>query len=142
MKFPGFGLGLLVVSVLLFCQAARAATIDVDVLGMSFSPNPVTIQAGNTVRWTWNSNNHSVRSGRPAQPNNLFSSGIRDGGDVFTHTFPTPGNFPYFCEVHGSMMTSAVNVLPPADTDSDTNAFGNAWLGRQRRDTPPGWHRR
>ena len=121
MKFPRFGLGPLMVSVVLLCQAARAATVDVDVLGMSFSPDPVTIQAGDSVRWTWYSNNHSVRSGRPAQPTNQFSSGVHNFNFVFTHTFSTPGNYPYFCEVHGTMMTSAVNVLaPPTPTPTPT----------------------
>jgi plastocyanin len=138
MKFPGFGLGPLVVSVLLLGQAARAATVDVDVLGMSFSPNPVTIQAGDTVRWTWNSPNHSVRSGTPSQPTNAFSSGIRDPSDTFSHTFSTAGTFPYFCEVHGSMMTGRVTVQAPTPTPTPTPSGTPGLVGNVATRLPVG----
>ena len=31
-------------------------------------------------------------------------------GSLLSHTFPTAGTFPYFCEVHGAMMTGTVIV--------------------------------
>src|SRR4029077_13908612 len=32
---------------------------------LRFSPDPVNISVGDTVRWTWGSNGHSVTSGTP-----------------------------------------------------------------------------
>jgi plastocyanin len=31
---------------------------------------------------------------------------------TFDRTFPTAGTFPYFCTVHGSMMTGTIVVQP------------------------------
>jgi plastocyanin len=31
---------------------------------------------------------------------------------TFNHTFPSAGSFPYFCTVHGSLMTGMVVVNP------------------------------
>ncbi|PYI92283.1 MAG: hypothetical protein DME97_11165, partial [Verrucomicrobia bacterium] len=107
---------LVIVSVVLV-QLARAATMDVQVGpsgSMSFSPDPVTISAGDTVNWIWGSSNHSVRSGIPGQPTNTFSSGIRNPPFSFSHTFSSPGDFSYYCEVHGGLMTGTVVVQAPA----------------------------
>src|SRR5205085_11126301 len=111
-QLPGrFKLVLLVGSVLVLGQGARATTVDVQVGpngSMSFDPDPVTIQAGDTVNWIWGSSNHSVRSGTPSQPTNTFSSGTHNTQFSFQHTFPAAGNFPYYCEVHTFSMTSSV----------------------------------
>jgi plastocyanin len=88
---------------------------------MSFSPDPVEINQGDTVRWVWSDSeiptyygyihlNHSVTSGTPSQPTNLFDSGIHQFPYTFEFTFPNGGNFPYYCMVHGAMMTSFVKV--------------------------------
>jgi glucose/arabinose dehydrogenase len=116
------GLGLLMVWVLLFSQA-RAATVTVQVGpsgSMSFDPDPVSIQVGDTVKWIWGSSNHSVRSGTPSQPTNLFSSGIHNSSFSFSQTFSTAGNFPYYCEVHLSAMTSTVQVAAASPTPTPT----------------------
>ena len=31
---------------------------------------------------------------------------------TFTHKFPAAGTFPYFCTIHGSLMTGTVTVTP------------------------------
>jgi plastocyanin len=33
-------------------------------------------------------------------------------GGSFSHTFTSAGSFPYFCMIHGSMMTGMVVVNP------------------------------
>ena len=105
---------------------SRAATINVTVApggANRFSPTPVTIQVGDTVRWTWQENNHSVTSGTPGNPNGIFDLAVRNNGFVFSFVFATAGNFPYYCRVHGSMMTGTVNVAAPTPTPTpDTNA--------------------
>jgi glucose/arabinose dehydrogenase len=116
------GLGLLVIAALLGSHA-RAATVTVHVGpsgSMSFNPDPVSIQVGDTVQWVWDSSNHSVRSGTPAQPTNVFSSGIHNPSFSFSHTFPAAGDFPYYCEVHLSAMTGTVQVAAPSPTPTPT----------------------
>jgi len=45
--------------------SATNQIFDVTVgLGFAFVPNMLTISAGDTVRWTWVSDAHSVTSGR------------------------------------------------------------------------------
>jgi len=85
---------------------------------------PSQVRAGNpsvSVDWVWYAGPppyatyHSVTAGTPAMPTpNVFDSGIHTSPYGFTHTFPTAGTFPYFCQVHGTMMRGTVVVTAPA----------------------------
>jgi plastocyanin len=84
---------------------AQADTINVDVRSNFFrtvSAVPgqgtasTTINAGDTVLWTWAGVFHSVVS-----DDDLFESMIANTGATFSHTFNTPGTFRYYCSVHG-----------------------------------------
>jgi len=72
-----------------------AAEVQVRVLNNVFTPDPVTIQPGDTVTWTNNSGHHNVLSS-----NGVFSSGEPDFGWTFSHTFTSPGTFSYICQPH------------------------------------------
>ena len=83
----------------------------------SYSPNPITVETGNTVTWT-NMDNivHTVTSGEPNTVNagELFDSGLTAlimPSKSFSHKFIHPGEFSYFCRVHPTMVGD-VNVLP------------------------------
>jgi len=94
--------------------------------GMSFSPAQMTIHAGDTVHWMWTSTSvpHTVTSGTaPNADGNFCSNGGTQSAAActglsyahtapftFDHTFPTAGTFPYFCEVHGAMMSGTITV--------------------------------
>ncbi|HVF73380.1 MAG TPA: PQQ-dependent sugar dehydrogenase [Chthoniobacterales bacterium] len=96
---------------------AFAATVTVHVGpngSMSYSPDPVTINAGDTVEWVWDSPAHSVTSGN-GQPNGLFDSGLHNPPHTFSHTFPNAGNFPYYCTFHGPGMNASVQVTAPVN---------------------------
>jgi hypothetical protein len=73
--------------------------------------NMTTIHAGQAVTWIWASAPHSTTSGSCCTANGTWDSGIQNGGS-FSHTFASTGSFPYFCTVHGSMMTGTVVVNP------------------------------
>lgn len=87
---------------------------------LTFSPSSVDIKVGDTVRWTWNGNNHTVTSGTNGTADNLFCSptdmncaaaATSNAGFVYTHTFAAAGTFNYFCRPHaGAGMTGVVNV--------------------------------
>lgn len=71
-----------------------------------------TIHPGDSVQWVWVSGFHSTTSGTCAggcQPNGQWDSGA-GSGMTFSHTFSQAGSFPYFCTVHGAMMTGTVIV--------------------------------
>ncbi|MFZ3375968.1 MAG: dockerin type I domain-containing protein [Chthoniobacterales bacterium] len=95
-----------------------------------FSPDPVTISVGDTVRWTWGSGGHSSTSGTPGFPNGLWDSGILNQGQMFSHTFNTAGSFPYYCTVHGQCcgMTGTINVesAPMAQSAFSRKVHGGA----------------
>jgi glucose/arabinose dehydrogenase len=81
---------------------------------MSFSPDPVSINVGDTVQWVWASSPHSATSGTAAHPTTDFDSGIHNAPFNFSHTFNTAGSFPYHCTYHGAPMSSSVEVAAAA----------------------------
>ena len=83
---------------------------------MSFNPDSVSINVGDTVQWNWKSSPHSVTSGAPGRPYNVgnFDSGLQNAPFTFTHTFGEPGTFPYYCTYHGAIMSGVVEVTAPA----------------------------
>jgi plastocyanin len=105
--------------VLFLASEASAGTITVQVgqNGMTFTPQTVSIAPGDTVNWFWHgtpgyyNNYHSVTAGTPAVPTpNIFDSGVHQFPYLYSHTFTSAGNFPYFCQVHTTMMTGSVVV--------------------------------
>lgn len=92
---------------------AGATTHAVTVDNFSFSPQTLTIKAGDTVTWTWVNGTHSVTSGTSCTPNGTFDSTVSTAPKTFTHTFNAAGTFDYFCMVHCSMgMTGTIVVQP------------------------------
>ena len=88
----------------------------------SFVPDTVNISVGDTVRWTWESDSHSVTSGTSCIADGQFCSPdnmncdagiLNDTGFVYEFTFTQPGMYQYFCAIHCfAAMTGVVNVLP------------------------------
>ena len=82
---------------------ATAATFFVDVgsSALVFTPDSVTIQPGDTVKWTWGgSHGHSVTSGSNGTSDGLFDAGTHTAPFTFSFTFPNAGTFEYFCRPH------------------------------------------
>src|SRR5690348_2175718 len=82
--------------IMAYANSASAATFDVTVApngNLMFSPSSVTIQPGDTVRWTWGATFHSSTSGIPGAPNGIWDSGILSQGATFSHTFNAAGTF-------------------------------------------------
>jgi FtsP/CotA-like multicopper oxidase with cupredoxin domain len=73
----------------------------VSLKGGEFTPRNLMVTVGTTITWNWDeADRHSVTS----------DTGIWDSGKLFTatppfptftHTFTSPGTFPYHCQVHG-----------------------------------------
>jgi plastocyanin len=73
--------------------------------------NMTSIHTGQTVQWVWVSGPHSSTSGVCCSANGMWDSGVMSSG-TFSHTFSAPGNYPYFCVIHTTMMTGVVMVSP------------------------------
>lgn len=103
-----------------FPNSISAATIDLN--WKTNTHHGITeINVGDQVCWTWtDSFTHSVTSGVSNVPDGLFDSGFIAGLETqFCHTFNDVGDFPYFCEIHGSAsMDGTIRVLEP-DSDDD-----------------------
>ena len=92
---------------------------------LRFVPDTLTISVGDTVRWTWGSDEHSVTSGDSGSctadgqfcsPDNTnCDAGILSNtGFVYEHTFTQAGSFSYFCHLHcAAGMTGVITVAPP-----------------------------
>lgn len=82
----------------------------------------VTIQEGETVRWTNNDDvSHTVDSGEGASGNdgdgvpdgagNVLASGNLSPGDTYEFTFQTAGTWTYYCQIHPGTMFSATVIV-------------------------------
>ena len=77
----------------------------------SYNPNPININAGDSVAWTNNDNDiHTVTSGSDEGPSigKEFDSGTLGEGQSFTHKFENPGTYEYFCSIHPSMVGEVI----------------------------------
>lgn len=74
-----------------------AATIDVDVVNFRYTPNDVTINVGDTVRWTNSGGQHNVWA-----DNDSFGNEISFSNWTFSHTFNSAGDFRYYCQAHSA----------------------------------------
>ena len=101
-------------------SVARTVYVGTDATGQRtnafFDPvsgtSTSTIPVGSAIQWVWRSGTHSTTSGTcpfGCVADGLWDSGI-GSGMVFQHGFPTAGTFPYFCQVHGTMMQGTVIV--------------------------------
>jgi len=102
--------------------AARANTIDVRIQTFQFTGQHLTIQLGDTVRWTWFEGPHSTTEGTDyvLNGNEAWHSGSHSSGWTFSVTFdaaflaanPRPGDeYHYFCVPHGAGMTGSIKVV-------------------------------
>jgi plastocyanin len=83
----------------------------------AFSPNPMNVKVGDTVTWTNDdSQAHTVTSGKgenDPDKGKVFDSSpnfnpLLAPGQTFQHKFTTAGDFPYFCQVHPTMIGTVV----------------------------------
>lgn len=90
------------------------ATVDILIVGVTYVPNQITIQAGQTVRWintTGSSHTVTADSALANDANNVllpagaepFHSGELLPGETFTKTFDVVGDYGYFCVPHERM---------------------------------------
>lgn len=104
------------------------AIIDVLIQDFFFNPTPVTINTGDTVRWTNNGpSQHSSTS-----DTGLWDSGLLNVGQTFSHTFTIAGTFAYHCSLHPSMHGSVIVTGPnnPPNTPTEPAGPGTRVVGQ------------
>jgi plastocyanin len=106
-------LGLLVAGMTSSASAApAAATTAVSIQFFTFSPASVTVNAGDSVRWT--NLDAAVHSAKAT--GGSFDTGILAQNASATIAFNTAGTFGYICGVHGASMSGTIVVNGPAAT--------------------------
>jgi len=91
-------------------QPTNALTTEVNIQNISFSPQVVVIQAGESVTWT---NHDGLIIHTTTSDTDLWDSGDLADGQSFSHTFDTPGRYDYHCMHHPLLMTGIVIVVKP-----------------------------
>lgn len=104
---------LLVAAVLLTHIVTAQNAIEVSVNSVSFAPASITIDVGDTVRWTNTGGSHNVNGTTATYPSNPVSFGNAVSNSwVFFYVFNTPGTYNYQCDVHvGAGMVGEITVL-------------------------------
>lgn len=90
---------------------------QIDAQAMSWSPNDLTIEVGDSVTWVNNNNGtHNVNGTMATYPSNPESFSMLTTGSNWTYgkRFTIPGIYMYRCDVHSSMMTGKVTVVDPS----------------------------
>ncbi len=76
----------------------------INISGMAFSPNSITISVGDNVTWT----NQDGSSHTVTGDNSEFDSGTLDNGQMFSFTFTTAGTYTYHCAFHSGMTATII----------------------------------
>lgn len=108
-------LGLALFAALSLAPAVPAvAPVPVQAAGFSFTPPVLVVPAGTTVQWEAVLFEHTLRTAANAanavtgvanDPSNsdddadTFATALPEGAS-FSHTFQTPGDYAYYCEIH------------------------------------------
>jgi len=79
-------------------------TAQVKIDNFVFSPNPLTVPAGSTIRWT----NQDDIPHNVVSDDKSFKSKVLDTDETFTYTFTKPGTYTYFCSIHPKMTGKVV----------------------------------
>jgi plastocyanin len=75
-----------------------------------FHPDTLTIPAGATVTWVNCEDVGQEPHTTTSDTTGIWNSGDLNPGDRFSHTFPTPGHFPYHCIPHSPFMIGEIIV--------------------------------
>ncbi|HZS27378.1 MAG TPA: cupredoxin family copper-binding protein [Candidatus Angelobacter sp.] len=115
MRRTGFTLGFAALAIVLIMMAGRTKSFgatavqdkpatEVKIDNFVFAPNPVTVPAGTTIRWT---NRDDIPHNVVAEDKS-FKSKVMDTDESFTYTFSKPGTYIYFCSIHPRMTGKVV----------------------------------
>lgn len=104
-----------------------AAGRDVMISGFAYSPDPVTVNVGDSVTWTNDDAQAHTATG------NGWNTGDLGNGESASITFQAAGTFEYMCGIHPAMRGTVVvraagGTTPPTDTDAVPATDGHDWL--------------
>ena len=91
--------------------AAQTVVVQMFDTPAKFSPDPVKIKVGDTIKWVDKGETVHTATTDPSQAPDptwasvpagaeTFDSGYLNGGEDFSYTFKVPGVYHYFCTTH------------------------------------------
>jgi len=95
-------------------------TVSID--EFSFTPDPVTINVGDTVQW----DNDGAISHTTTANGGAWDSGLLAPGGSFSHIFGSPGMFPYICSIPGHESLGMVGTIIVQATVPDVEGLSQA----------------
>lgn len=107
---------IMLLTIVVAVQGAHAeprATGTVTIVGTSFQPATITIQPGDTVEWVKSDGFHNV----VAEDGSFRSGDPTSDSFNFSHTFTQPGEYKYFCQVHGGSGMRGTIIVAAADAN-------------------------
>jgi plastocyanin len=115
----------LAVFALLACAQGWSAVHEVTISGLDFVPSELSIEVGDTVKWTWVTGiAHNV-----VADDSSFSSGSTTTEGNFQQTFNSVGEVPYHCQPHRNQgMTGVINVEDTAPEFFINAGLNDAWF--------------
>ena len=83
--------------------------VDVQAIDNTFRENRIVVAPGTTVRWTnAGHNDHDVLA--IGADFGVDKHSFRPG-QTYSHVFDTPGEYPYYCELHGLPTVGMIGVV-------------------------------
>ncbi len=103
----------LVLFLLLLIQNANSTTWTVTASGRIFSPTPLTVVVGDTLKWQWIDGIHTTTSTSVPAGALTWNSPLDSGHTTFSYIITQPGSYNYQCNFHAIMgMTGIINANP------------------------------
>ena len=110
-----------------FTYSSAQTTHDLNWFTGIGSSVDLTIDVGDTVRWTWtDALPHTVENNPAGTSVETFDSGVLTGnGQTYSYTFTVEGSNDYFCGIHGAVsMSGTITVQDNLSVDDETlNSF-------------------
>jgi len=123
-----------ILSLIIFTAAVTfgQTTHNVEIVGMSFNPQELTINVNDAVKWTNDGGLHNVLADDGSFTSGPVSSSIWE----FTHTFTSTGDFGYYCEAHGSPGSGMYGVIHVQGTTGVDDVHGMSFHLKQNYPNP------
>ena len=127
------GVFFIIAVALLFAPGnATFATVTTVTIGdFFFSPDTVTVNVGDTVRWT----NTGIHMHTTTSNTGVWDSGLMANGATFEFQFNIAGSFPYHCTPHATIMNALV-IVQPLSGVHDEGGFPSAFSLQQNYPNP------
>lgn len=115
---------LLLTAIVCMAMHSSATTYIVTVADFSFSPNPIFMNPGDTIKWVWASGTHTTTSSTSIPSGaGSWNANISSASPTFIYIPSVPGLYNYYCVPHASMgMTGSFTVGVPTSVPKNNSA--------------------